>query len=215
MSYILDALQKADRDRRTARLPTIGTVHDGEQPRSRRWPWITALAVVVAVVTVSGVLLVRRAPAPTVTTSTASSVTSEPAPAVAPAPAITAMPAPPAPAPPATSPAQAPPAAPAITAPAPATAPAAIAPPRQVPDQPAPSPARRESPVVRKAETASLKLEVLIYSDVPAERVAYINGQRYVEGQSVDGRAVIEQIARDGVVLSAGGKRYLLKQQQP
>src|SRR5262249_57266659 len=63
VSYILDALRKAEqRRRRPARVPTLATVH---RPRAteRRWPWIAAAALVrvnVAVLT----LLLRPAPAP-------------------------------------------------------------------------------------------------------------------------------------------------------
>jgi hypothetical protein len=231
MSYILDALQKADRDRRTTRLPTIGTVHDAEPRTVHRWPWITALALLVTALAVSGVIVVRRqasapetvATAPTATASTPAQPPATPqpgAPVIASSPAATpgastpaaAAQTPASAAPVTTPPSAAPPqaAAPAAAAPAtpPAPATAVPAPARQVPEP------RREVPA-RRTEAAALKLEVLIYSDIPAERVAYINGQRYVEGQSVEGRALVEQIARDGVILTAGGKRYLLRQQQP
>ncbi len=56
-----------------------------------------------------------------------------------------------------------------------------------------------------------MKLEVVVYSENPLERAVYINGRRYVEGQSVDGRLVVEKIVRDGVVLRGGGQRFLLR----
>lgn len=57
-----------------------------------------------------------------------------------------------------------------------------------------------------------LKLEVLYYSEVPADRMVFINGRKYVEGQTVDGKAVVEQIVRDGAVLSYQGQQFLLRQ---
>jgi len=50
MSFILDALKKADRDRHQAAVPTLTTVHRMPAPPSRRrrlWPWIAG-AVMVA-----------------------------------------------------------------------------------------------------------------------------------------------------------------------
>ena len=58
----------------------------------------------------------------------------------------------------------------------------------------------------------SLKLEVLYYSEIPSERIVFINGRKYVEGQTVDGKAMVEQIARDGAVLTYQGQRFLLRQ---
>src|SRR5262245_15947007 len=51
MSYILDALKKAEQKRQlTARIPTLGTVHRApEAPRSRPWPWAWMLTAAVLV----------------------------------------------------------------------------------------------------------------------------------------------------------------------
>jgi hypothetical protein len=56
-----------------------------------------------------------------------------------------------------------------------------------------------------------LTLDVLVYSDVPAERMVFINGKKYIEGQTVDGDAVLEQITPDGAVLSQRGQRVVLR----
>jgi hypothetical protein len=56
-----------------------------------------------------------------------------------------------------------------------------------------------------------LTLDVLVYSEVPAERLVFINGRKYVEGQSLDGDAIVEQITPDGAVLQHQGKRIVLR----
>jgi general secretion pathway protein B len=56
-----------------------------------------------------------------------------------------------------------------------------------------------------------LTLDVLVYSDVPAERLIFINGRKYVEGQAVDGGGVVEQIMPDGVILRREGKQIVLR----
>ena len=55
MSYILDALKKADHDRALGDVPDLETAHWGERRRKRtyRWAWI-----VVALLVVNGTLLV-------------------------------------------------------------------------------------------------------------------------------------------------------------
>ena len=70
---------------------------------------------------------------------------------------------------------------------------------------PAPAPAPRPP---ASPETASLRLEALIYADAPAERMVFINGRRYREGDSIDGRLRIEEIREEGVELSDQGRRF-------
>jgi Type II secretion system protein B len=71
----------------------------------------------------------------------------------------------------------------------------------------APPPVASVPPVVRGA----LKLEALIYSDVPAQRMVFVNGRRYVEGDVIDGRFRIEEILDEGVQLSDQGRRFILR----
>ena len=61
------------------------------------------------------------------------------------------------------------------------------------------------------AERAGLKLEALIYSDLPAQRMVFINGRRYAEGDVIDGRLRVEEIQEDGVELSDQGRRFTLR----
>jgi hypothetical protein len=56
-----------------------------------------------------------------------------------------------------------------------------------------------------------LTLDVLVYSDLPGERFVFVNGRKYVEGQAVDGDAVIEQITPEGAVVRHEGKQFVLR----
>ena len=126
-----------------------------------------------------------------------------------------------APSPPAPPPA---PETPAATTPAPPIPPVAAA-----PDKPAapptaaspPKPAERGTgslPLLRDMTPADqeaitkMTLQFLVYSDVPAERLVFINNQKYIEGQLIDGKVVVEGILPDGAVLSYQGKRFILRQ---
>jgi general secretion pathway protein B len=57
-----------------------------------------------------------------------------------------------------------------------------------------------------------MTLQFLVYSEVPAERLVFINNQKYLEGQSIDGKVVVEAIRPDGALLSYQGKRFMLRQ---
>lgn len=56
----------------------------------------------------------------------------------------------------------------------------------------------------------SLRLDVHVYSERPAERMVFINNKKYVEGQQVEDRLRLEEITPEGAVLSADGQRILL-----
>ncbi|SRR6266540_1957386 len=48
MSYILDALKKAERDRSATTIPTLETVHQPPAgPARRLWPWVAAVVILV------------------------------------------------------------------------------------------------------------------------------------------------------------------------
>jgi hypothetical protein len=72
------------------------------------------------------------------------------------------------------------------------------------------TPAAR-SPRASPAEApARFTLDVLVYSDAPAERLVFINGRKYVEGQAVDGETVVEEITPNGAVLRQANRRIVL-----
>jgi hypothetical protein len=54
-------------------------------------------------------------------------------------------------------------------------------------------------------------LDVLVYSDKPAERLVFISGRKYVEGQHTDEGMVVEAITPEGAMLSHQGRRFLLQ----
>jgi hypothetical protein len=56
-----------------------------------------------------------------------------------------------------------------------------------------------------------MRLEVLVYSDDPADRQVFINGRRYGQGERIDDTIVVEEIVSEGVVLSWAGHRHLLR----
>jgi len=56
-----------------------------------------------------------------------------------------------------------------------------------------------------------MTMSILMYAEAKAERRVYINGRKYVEGDYVDGRYLVESITLEGVVLSYEGERALLR----
>ncbi|HKQ64687.1 MAG TPA: general secretion pathway protein GspB [Methylomirabilota bacterium] len=93
----------------------------------------------------------------------------------------------------------------------PAPPPAPPTPPRSGTPSIQTSPAPAPSVAATSPEAGSLKLEALIYADAPAERMVFINGRRYREGDSIDGRLRVEEIREDGVELSDQGRRFSLR----
>jgi general secretion pathway protein B len=57
-----------------------------------------------------------------------------------------------------------------------------------------------------------LHLELHAYSERPAERFVFINGRKYVEGETLAEGPRLVAIQRTGVVLSQQGRRFLLTQ---
>ena len=45
----------------------------------------------------------------------------------------------------------------------------------------------------------------------PKQRMVYLNGRKYVEGQALENGAVIEQIAESSIVLAHQGQRIRVK----
>ena len=272
MSYILDALKRAERERQLAAVPSIETVHLSPPISARRvWPWLGAAVVIVNVSTL--LWLLRPAPAPIGDAPVRSATAPVASPEVPPAPGPGVAPPSSEPHPPplnaSTLPAPSagaapeprrvesaarvesktadasPPAPPVSKAEAPSRqAAVAPAPPahRVLPEKPAvppaPAPPRAAAPPIEKSAVPGpakpappgaaaaapagdvspaiqqllekMNLQVLVYSDVPAERMVFINNRKYVEGQTVDDKAVIEHITPEGAVLSYQGTRFTL-----
>jgi hypothetical protein len=62
-----------------------------------------------------------------------------------------------------------------------------------------------------QAHESPLKIEMLVWAADPRQRMVYLNGRRYVEGQRLENGAVIQQIDVDGIVLVQGGQRFRLQ----
>jgi hypothetical protein len=77
--------------------------------------------------------------------------------------------------------------------------------------RPDPSPPAAVAPAPTRADAQRFKLEVLSYSDVPAQRLVFINGRRYREGEMLDGSVKVEEIREDSVILSEAGQRFTLR----
>jgi general secretion pathway protein B len=229
MSYILDALTKAAQQR-DRQVPVVQRLlSPAPRPRSS---WHYASGRLLAALALNAVLLAAvlfwwLRPAAVTTPSepiavVPESIATPPPPVTSPRPLVKLEPLPsaetkvekPAPSRPEPSASAVPPAAAPPVAVAPAPAPSAPVSPRprsgtptiQATPAPAPAPRPPASP-----ETASLRLEALIYADAPAERMVFINGRRYREGDSIDGRLRIEEIREEGVELSDQGRRFTLR----
>jgi general secretion pathway protein B len=55
-----------------------------------------------------------------------------------------------------------------------------------------------------------LSIDLHIFADDPAKRAVFINGRRYVQGARILEGPVVEEITRDGAVLSYHGRRFQL-----
>ena len=56
----------------------------------------------------------------------------------------------------------------------------------------------------------ALHLDIHVYSTKPAERFVFINMRKYAEGAQLPEGPRVEEITRDGVVLSQAGQRFAL-----
>jgi general secretion pathway protein B len=91
----------------------------------------------------------------------------------------------------------------------PEAAPPVAAAPTPAPSEP-PLPSLAQLPADERARLPPLKLSMHVYGDDPAQRFVILDGQRLGEGASPAAGVVLEQIRRDGLVLSVNGQRLLL-----
>jgi hypothetical protein len=71
---------------------------------------------------------------------------------------------------------------------------------------PEPSAAVPAQPV----EPPKVTLQVIVYSEVPSQRMVFIDGHRYAEGDLLDAETVLERINADGVVFKRRGVRFVI-----
>jgi general secretion pathway protein B len=62
-----------------------------------------------------------------------------------------------------------------------------------------------------QAAVSQLRLEALVYAQSPGDRKVFINGRRYLQGDTLDDGILVEKIVEEGAVLSYRGHRYVLR----
>jgi general secretion pathway protein B len=235
MSYILEALKKADREREIGAVPDLATPHEAERPRSRVNPW---LWVVVALLGVNAAVLVILLPDRATERAGPPAVTQRPLQRQAdPSGAVAASPRQSGEAPSAPAPAAALPETPVLQDSQPGTSggeSVLLPEPAELP-RPTPSPAVEAAEAARMNRVSSApdpaglpnlyelpqalrsrlelpRIDVHVYSDQPGRRYILVNLEKYREGETLPGGLVLEEILPDGMVLSSGGERFRVDQ---
>jgi general secretion pathway protein B len=221
MSYILDALRRADAERERGGVPGLHTQpaptesddDAGTRTRGLRpWHWVViglagGLAVAVALQWPSSEAPAIQAPPPPPPMSPPTSPPIVPPITAAPPPApLPATVAPPPTAPPATPVEIAPMRA--MPKPAPATASAAAPAPIAAATAPTRVASLAELPADARRSLPPLAFGGSIYSNTPANRLLIVNGQLMHEGDSLGPGVTLEQIKPKAAVLTIGGQRY-------
>lgn len=235
MSFILDALKRADAERERGRVPglhsqtPLPTAKAAARPaRPSRWGWLVGLLVLL-VATLAWWLWPSSRDTATIPEP---SVASAPAPAAEPAPPITAPAPSPAPAPaaavvapvttPVTKASPQPPVAPLLSPPPAAPAPVepaagTTAPTPAIPAAPPPKPTdtgpvRRlaDLPADQRAQLPRLAVSGASYSQNPAHRMLIVNGTVVQEGQEIAPGLTLERIGPNEAVLNHRGLRFFI-----
>lgn len=68
-----------------------------------------------------------------------------------------------------------------------------------------------ELPDAVRASVPEIRFSVLVYDKVPANRFVLVDGQRLAEGDSVQPGLLVDEIRRDGVILSYRLYKFLVK----
>lgn len=231
MSYILDALRRADAERErggvpglhTQAMPEIGDDERRARPRGLQpWHWVVmglagGLAVALAWQWSGSGETAPATPAPVPPPPVARAAEPPPALPASPLPVSPVSPASPAPVSPV---AVAPAAAPAMTPPAvaPAIAPMRAAPPAAsavavAPAAPAAAEPQRIAslaalPAELRAGMPALAFGGSIYSNTPANRLLIVNGQLLHEGEALGPGITLEQIKPKAAVIDIRGQRF-------
>jgi general secretion pathway protein B len=213
MSYILEALKKAQAERQLGSTPTIHAlpIHPttaGAESRSRKsFVWLIGVACITGVFAVGVAGWFRPAPAPE---------------APAPAPQVVQVPAPvqtfqppvpmPVPSPAPVAAVRVPPPAPVAVAPKPAPPPAPVL---AAQPEPAPAPApeevlptQRELPDALQRELPPVTFGGYIYSSNPADRLLLIDKVLRREGEDVAPGLRLEKLLPKAAVMNFRGTRY-------
>jgi general secretion pathway protein B len=232
MSYILDALRRADAERERGTVPSLHTQQFGVLPGDDEVPARPRLlvgAVVVLALVLAAVIAwlyfgsSEPPPKPTQTVATAPTPPFVAPPVAAPVvPALPAMTAPAASAAPAVTPSTAhrPPSSPTAAAPAarPAPAPRPAARREPAPTTPATTPGTApaderiyslsELPEAIRRELPKIAYGGGSYSPDKASRMAFLNGQVFHEGDTIAPGLVLKQVRQKGAILAYKGYRF-------
>lgn len=233
MSYILDALRKAERERHLGQPPNLAIPSAPDRPeRQRHWFWLGVGLVLGLNAMLLAAFLIRPQPAAisgTVPATMPSPAAAAPAesPPVAP-PAIPMVPQPvramaskpDSPATATAAPARTPAGKPVVLEPPRPTAPGNRerdeAPPRRpatdpiTPAEPEPAPTLETLPAGTRRGIPALSLDIHVYSHDSDKRFAVINGRRYREGERTGEGPTLEAVTADGAILRQGGQRFRL-----
>lgn len=212
MSFILDALKKSEKERQREAIPGLGdapiVVH---RTHTSIWVFAVIAALGLGVVAFAWAWWRSSAPAPIAAVAT-------PAPSASVAPAAE----------PQSALAESQPATPPQTRSlaaeatrmnaATSRAQAATTPSGAVVVQSAPpviTPAPMSILAARSAGLAvpELSLELLVYSDIAAQRFVFVNGSKYVEGDTLAEGPRLVEISPEGAILSFSGQNFLLPQE--
>jgi general secretion pathway protein B len=227
MSFILDALRKSEIERQRQSGPSIAEIPIARE--DRRLP-VALVAIGILLAVNVGVLLfflLRDAsapepaiPAPAVATNSAPPAAAPAAATPAPAPAVDPMVLPP----PQALPDEPGTFYPSQTFPEPTIAPEAPDP-TLLPAAPStlsggrvmygdePPVPTQSLPTTPAADMPPLTVDLHIFTDDDAKRAVFINGRRYTQGATIAEGPRVEEITRDGAILSYRGRRFLLPRQ--
>jgi len=229
MSYILEALKKADQERDLGAVPGLATPHEVERPapRSFRWLWIVGALLSVNVVLLV-LLLQGRDPQEPVAAQAPPNLALPPSSDQAPAPvrqsrevSMVRAPAPERTAPPES--ARAPSADDTAALPQPVNARSPE--PSSRPEQDAggridPVPAGRDAsqlqswyelPAEFRSRLTLPRLDMHVYSDEPQNRFVLVNLRKYREGERFESGLLLEEILPDGMVMAYRGERFFVE----
>ena len=220
MSYILDALKRADAERQHGTVPSLHTrqvttpaLQNTSGAQNRRWLTVGAVLILVAAAAVGGWFwrapsndAPRQADAQIALTSPVASPPPLPAlaaptllPAPVPAP-VTAAPVAPKPKP--------------EPAPKPETPPRRIAAPKPTPPPPAAAsadlPLLSELPDNIRRQIPAMAINGVVYSDNPGQRVLLVNQQVLTQGSQAVPDVKLEEIRPHSSVFSFQGTRFRL-----
>lgn len=197
MSYILEALRKAERERQLGQAPTLATLSLTE-PAHRR----SRVVWVILGLGLNAALLAFLATQTVLQSNSNNPLASE---VKAPAPVVMESSRPNLPTPSERVTVQSP--RPPVAEELGERDPPAV---REVRSLPKPAPKLNELPASVRGKLPALNLDIHVHSRDADKRFIVINGRRYREGERLEEGPVLEAVTVDGAVLSQGSQRFQL-----